>query len=928
MVGPVAEGQAQPVGQIGQRQGRAGQIAARGPRRDHRMPALQRVARFARCRHDQPAFRPRHGDVKQAPALFLLPPFPIAHGHGHRIAAFRRIAAPDRHPVQIDDPPARRRAALLRLGQKDDGAFQTLGAMHRHHPDQPARPRGKLPLDLDLVALQPDEEPGQRGRLDLFIGQRLRQKLVDPVLGLGAKAGQQRRAPAMPGQKPRDQVMRAQEIRLRGQIVQHLARALMRGMAQPRPQEFAPPPRRQPIEIILGQPEQRRAQGGGQRQIVLGRGQNRQGGSDVAHGQLGGQLQPVGPRHGQVRGLQRPDQRVEQPPAPLDQDLDVARPDRARLAGLGVQDRAAQHRADLAGDGAGQHHLGVVFGRRIDGAGPVALFGLFGGGDGRPQIDAPRQTRAKGDVARLIAQTLRGLGLKDRIDQPQDRGRGPEAVRQPALLHRRLRLVKGGVEPVAHILEDGDVGALEGIDRLLGIAHHEQRAGPVLRARAAGEFVGQAADHPPLAGAGILRLVHQDVVDPAIQPPQHPLRHAGFLQQRGRPADQVVEIQPAMRGLLGLHPQGEGMAEAVQRQRAFGGGQRVHQRAGQFDPDHQIFQIGHQRGAGARAQILGRDRAGLGGKGRLGGGAEQEAARQDRQIGKARIAPSALRQLLGQLGIGGFARPQQGQQRVHQIALGSREDLRQQRVGGQAGRQVQRVPDRRRVGRVCVIGCRQPGQKPVDPLARMQPRQVRDGRIAGLGHFLQNPGAQGAGAAVVQFREPHRHAGLQRKAPQKRRAEAVDRLHLQPAGRLDRAGEKTPRLGQIGGAPLAKRGQFGAQSGFGQHRPFPQPRQQAVLHLGRGGLGIGQAQDAFGRRAGQQQPRHAVGQHPRLARPGIRRQPCGPQRVRRRDLVAGRVIHDRPPSAARRHRLAPIRHSAPDGRNRPQRTRSRARAWR
>ena len=116
---------------------------------------------------------------------------------------------------------------------------------------------------------------------------------------------------------------------------------------------------------------------------------------------------------------------------------------------------------------------------------------------------------------------------------------------------------------------------------------------------------------------------------------------------------------------------------------------------------------------------------------------------------------------------------------------------------------------------------------------------------------------------------------------------------------------------------LAQLAQCRAQIGVRLHRPFAQPPEQAVLHLGRGGLGVGQAQDVLRLDPVQQQPRHPVGQHAGLARPGIGRQPGRGRRDRRpatcRSLAALRVIrHPR----ARACPSCPIRRSATGGRSR------------
>ena len=151
-------------------------------------------------------------------------------------------------------------------------------------------------------------------------------------------------------------------------------------------------------------------------------------------------------------------------------------------------------------------------------------------------------------------------------------------------------------------------------------------------------------------------------------------------------------------------------------------------------------------------------------------------------------------------------------------------------------------------------------------------------------HFLYNLGAQQLCRAVVHIGELRGNTRFQRKAPQKRGAEGMDRLNPQPARRFYGAREQAPRLQQgvrSDRAIHAKLVQRGAQVHFIQHRPAAQPPEQAVLHLGRGGLGIGQTQNALRLYPVQQQPRHAVGQDAGLARSGIRRQPCRGGRIGR-----------------------------------------------
>ena len=88
-----------------------------------------------------------------------------------------------------------------------------------------------------------------------------------------------------------------------------------------------------------------------------------------------------------------------------------------------------------------------------------------------------------------------------------------------------FNLGQPGAELQLHGVEGFQIGALERIDRLLLVADDKDRARCVARAPTGGEFLRQKLDHPPLLGACVLRLVDKDVVNAAVQPEQHPLRH-------------------------------------------------------------------------------------------------------------------------------------------------------------------------------------------------------------------------------------------------------------------------------------------------------------------------------------------------------------------------------------------------------------------
>ena len=68
------------------------------------------------------------------------------------------------------------------------------------------------------------------------------------------------------------------------------------------------------------------------------------------------------------------------------------------------------------------------------------------------------------------------------------------------------------------------IGTLEGVDGLLLVAHRELRAriDGALDPGPSAEFGDQRIDDFPLGGAGILRLVEQDMGQPAIELVKYP----------------------------------------------------------------------------------------------------------------------------------------------------------------------------------------------------------------------------------------------------------------------------------------------------------------------------------------------------------------------------------------------------------------------
>src|SRR5690606_18890277 len=95
------------------------------------------------------------------------------------------------------------------------------------------------------------------------------------------------------------------------------------------------------------------------------------------------------------------------------------------------------------------------------------------------------------------------------------------------------------LELAALLAEQTRICPLKAEDRLLVVADHEDRA-LTRRARAmtGEEFRGQLLDHAPLLGTGILRLVDQHVIDPAVELVEYP-RRASVAQHLSGLVDEV-----------------------------------------------------------------------------------------------------------------------------------------------------------------------------------------------------------------------------------------------------------------------------------------------------------------------------------------------------------------------------------------------------
>ena len=98
--------------------------------------------------------------------------------------------------------------------------------------------------------------------------------------------------------------------------------------------------------------------------------------------------------------------------------------------------------------------------------------------------------------------------------------------------------------------------------------------------------------------------------------------------------------------------------------------------------------------------------------------------------------------------------------------------------------------------------------------------------------------------ALVKHREMRRDLRLQRKPLQQSLAEAVDGVDLQSAFGFERPREQAPRVAHIVfGRAVHQCRERVVQFGILDRRPFAKHLEQAVLHLGGSGLGVGQAEN-------------------------------------------------------------------------------------
>ena len=240
--------------------------------------------------------------------------------------------------------------------------------------------------------------------------------------------------------------------------------------------------------------------------------------------------------------MQRGDQRLDELTAVADQHEDVlgahrpaARRQPQRRLGLEPRrdlPRQLVRHADL------RRGQPLLLGHRQRGI-------VLGQAEWRPQCHITRPRAARGSQRwHRIGRTELVVAkvLDDLVDDFQHGGHGAEGLGQRDVAPFQLGIADDVAEMDLTGVEDPGVGALEAEDRLLEVADDEQRPLQLARALAAEELVGQRLDDLPLRGIGVLRLVHQHVVDARVELEAHPFAHARAGQQLGGAGDHVVVI--------------------------------------------------------------------------------------------------------------------------------------------------------------------------------------------------------------------------------------------------------------------------------------------------------------------------------------------------------------------------------------------------
>ena len=231
--------------------------------------------------------------------------------------------------------PAVRRAARVR--QEDDRRLKSLAGVDGQYPDAFGLDL-HVALDFGVGRFDLGEKIMQRRRFTLLMRQRQGQEFVDRVGGFGSEPADQRSPAAVLAQEKR--VERERRDRLRapppsGEQTRRLGREeVVRG--RERLGQRTAPPRSELEEGVVTEPDQRRLEGRGQRQIVVRQQRRASGGDEVHHRDVVLEHEAVGAGGLEFSGLEGSHHRLEEGVAAANQNHHVAFANAPDLAGHGV----------------------------------------------------------------------------------------------------------------------------------------------------------------------------------------------------------------------------------------------------------------------------------------------------------------------------------------------------------------------------------------------------------------------------------------------------------------------------------------------------------------------------------------------------------------------------------------------------------------
>ena len=490
------------------------------------------------------------------------------------------------------------------------------------------------------------------------------------------------------------------------------------------------------------------------------------------------------------------------------------------------------------------------------------------------------------------------------VDEVEHRLRRPIRAAQPQVLQftrahsvTKLRRVARGLGHLARELVLGDsevlrARALEAEDRLLVIAHHEDRAQLVVALpQSREEIFGKRSDDLPLRLIGVLRLVDEDMIDAPVELVADPFAEPPLAQKACSAADQIVEIDQPLALLRRVPGQGEAPAD----------GERRGQQVDQFE-QRPLLPDGFETGPHAlrHARIVGVELLE-----RLQ--RPHFALLREQRRGEFVAAFHPGRRIARQPGFDrfdAFRRRRSAPGPVHVEAADQRRAVEHRVVaecgdglGSGIGRKPEQLlhpvlqrllPSADAEPRLARFGtAHQPGARLVRPHAKGEPFQRGDGFNVPVGLPLDQEVGEDAVRQHLAVAVLHRlgagdEASLFGKRSEQPLGEGVNRIDPEAAARaIEHAGEQRARAGA--GIRIGRRAdveQIAFEQRVGKAYPARQYAVHTLRHLGGAGFRKRQAQDVFRLHAGrQQQSQNPRRKHLGLASPRRRGEPDAVRRV-------------------------------------------------